>query len=87
MAPKPHKDADDLIDGSYFVVDDSEQKVYSCHAPKSERAAYSGTEIGPVPCTCDAWEAPKPAAERDTRMKEMLAAWEERQKARADRES
>lgn len=84
MVPKPHKQADDLIDGSYFVVDDAEQKVYSCRAP--EGSPRTGEEIGPEPVTCDAWAAPASASgqpsERDTRMRDMVAAWEARQRAR-----
>ena len=83
MAPKPHKDAEGLIDGTYFVVEDSEQRVYSCRAPAGPSAPHTGTEIGPVPVTCPAWEAPV-TTERDTRMQDMIAAWEARQRSRGD---
>lgn len=84
MAPKPHKDADEFMDGTFVVMEDSDQKVYSCKAPEGPHA---GTEIGPVPTTCDSWDGKQaePSA-RDTRMKELLEAWEARQKER-DRRS
>ena len=83
MAPKPHENAEELMDGSYFVADDAEQKVYFCRAEAGGTAPYAGQEIGPVPTHCTAWETP-PAqpSERDTRMKDMIAAWEARQRSR-----
>lgn len=83
MAPKPHKHADELMDGSFFVVDDALQKVYSCKATAGDNSPYAGQEIGPTPITCPSWEAPpKQPSERDTRMHDLLSAWEARQRGR-----
>ena len=82
------------IDGKYFVADDTDVKVYSCAVTiKHENreaalvaAPFAGREVGQQPVNCPSWAAPAPRAESDTRMRDMVAAWEARQKARADRD-
>lgn len=72
------------MDGAFFVVDDEGQKVYSCRGPASP---HFGKEIGPVPVVCDGWAGPPESenANKDQRMRDMILAWEARQRARDER--
>lgn len=93
LVPKLREDTEDSIDGRYFVADDEDVKVYSCtvkrvaaqQAATPNPAPYAEREVGAIPVNCPSWEAPAARAAQDTRMADMVAAWEARQKARQER--
>ena len=89
MVPKMREDAEQHIDGKYFVAEDTDVKTYACTLPKKPESPFGGTEIGPEPVLCGSWALPATGAARDeadTRMRDMVSAWEARQRARADRD-